>query len=451
MIEPYWADERVSLYLGDCREVLPTLAPESVDAVVCDPPYDLTAGKKGGTGAASLNENSPAGRSRIGTGGGFMGRDWDATGVAFDPATWRAVMRVLKPGAYMLAFGGARTSHRLTCAIEDAGFEIRDPIADLTGMDGPGLLWICGQGMPKSRDISKDIDAMAGAEREVIAEGKPVKRMIPGADQNRTGSWIKGNGREFVPTVTAPATEDAARWDGWGTALKPSWEIIVVARKPFTGPVARNVLTHGTGAMNIDGCRVDATGRPLRVSLGKDTPGKSTYGSNGPGGGSRAVGTTDVGRWPPNLVLGEQAAAELDRQSGVSVSRAGKPRASAAPGDGWGMTHTGAEYADTGGASRFFPVFKYTAKAGSAERPRLDDGTSWPTVKPLPLIRWLCRLVTPPGGKVLDLFAGTGTTAEACIIEGFQCVLIDKEQPAAALIRKRLSKDIQPDIFGASA
>lgn len=382
-----------------------------------------------------------------------MGKTWDATGVAFDPGTWRAVLRVLKPGGHVLAFGGTRTWHRLACAIEDAGFEIRDSVADLTGIDGPGLLWLYGQGFPKSRNIARDIDAMAGAEREILAEGKPVKRMIPGADQNRTGSWIKDNGREFVPTVTAPATEDAARWEGWGTALKPSWEPVVVARKPLAGTVAQNVLAHGTGALNIDGCRVGPGGY--------DAPGDRGHEDNR----TRAMdfGMTpghahDAGRWPANLVLGEEAAAEMDRQSGILTSGANPTRRSSDVfsrdiyGDFKGQPectpHCGA---DSGGASRFFPVFRYQAKAGAAERPRLEDGTAHPTVKPVDLMAWLVRLVTPPGGLVLDPFAGSGATAEACIVEGFRCFLIEKDPKSAELIRVRLRKDIQPNLFGGDA
>ena len=517
--QPYWSDARITLYLGDCRDVLPSFAPESVDAVVCDPPYDLTANKKGGSGPASLNPDSPAGRSRIGTGGGFMGRDWDATGVAFDPATWHAVLRVLKPGAHVLAFGGPRTFHRLTCAIEDAGFEIRDPIADLTGISGPGLLWISGQGMPKSLDVSKAIDKALGAEREVIAEGVPVKRMIPGADQNRTGSWIKDNGREFVPAITKPATEQAAQWDGWGTGLRPSWEPIVVARKPLTGTVVQNVLTHSTGAINIDACRIPVADADYARNASGDR-GHAGNRSRAMDFAMTAGRASDVGRWPPNLVLahspscqllgtrqikaitgtaaGKMAGknadvygqyggsdraheptgyadtdgmetveawncipgcpvAEMDRQSGALTSGANPSRRSPdkvcdAYGEFAGQPEcTPHRGADSGGASRFFPVFRYQAKAGQDERPRLADGTAHPTVKPVELMRWLVRLVTPRGGLALDPFAGSGTTAEACIIEGFRCVLIDKDPTAVALIRKRLSKDIQPDIFGGGA
>ena len=368
----------------------------------------------------------------------------------------RECLRVLKPGGWLLAFGGTRTWHRLVCGIEDAGFEIRDAVPDLTGYDAPGLMWVHGQGFPKSRDVSKDIDKMAGAEREVIG-------VSPDSADRSASSWQAEGGRphgmvgraEGPRLVTAPATEDAARWEGWGTALKPGWEPICVARKPLVGTVAANVLTYGTGALNVAGCMVEHASEADRAeSEGKNRHadfGSGPRGHNGVYQGQpaadRAQYDGSAGRWPPNVVLGPAAAAELDRQSGMSVSRIGKPRRSDAPGDGYGMVHTGAEYDDAGGASRFFPVFRYQAKASTAERTRLPDGSAWPTVKPVPLMQWLVRLVTPPDGKVLDLFAGTGPTGEACVIEGFDCILLDKDPKAIEHQRIRLAKAIQPGLF----
>ena len=285
MTEPYWASEDgdVVLHFGDCRDVLPGLPGCSVDAIVTDPPYELTDGKKGGSGKASLNPNSPAGRSRIGTGGGFMGRSWDATGVPFDPETWRAALRVLKPGGHLLAFGGTRTWHRMVCAIEDAGFEIRDSID-----------WIYGQGFAKSLNVSVAIDKMA--RRDYVQAAISLGMEIPGrnlddwtkedhspgdkwwaefkahlspkqwgaieravvarqSDTRRREIGLAGLGRGEYST-TDPATQDAVRWDGWGTALKPAHEPICVARKPLAGTVAANVLQHGTGALNVDACKV---------------------------------------------------------------------------------------------------------------------------------------------------------------------------------------------------
>lgn len=425
--------------------------------------------------------------------------------------TWaREAYRVLKPGGYLLAFGGTRTWHRLVCGIEDAGFEIRDAAADLTGYDAPGLMWVHGQGFPKSRDVAKDIDkrrfgsddaaafkaalaeavAVSGKTRQQInadcgftmrfdiayekdpvgwgcslptveqydiicrvldingdAQGLAALREWPRTRLERLYQVVGYEDRLNSPSgivsadgksshirreITAPGTEEAARWEGWGTALKPGWEPICVARKPLAGTVAQNVLTYGTGALNVAGCQVESDARPRRVSLSEDTPGKSTYGSNGPGGGSYAAGTTDDGRWPPNVVLGEAAAAEIDRQSGALAGQEDcVPRRGV----------------DSGGASRFFPVFRYQAKAGTAERTRLPDGSAWPTVKPVPLMQWLVRLVTPPGGKVLDLFAGTGPTGEACAIEGFDCILLDRDPKAVEHSRIRLAKMIQPGLF----
>ena len=273
---------------------------------------------------------------------GFMSSLWDGTGVETDTRLWRECLRVLKPGGHCLAFGSPRTWHNLQTAIEKSGFGLRDSIA-----------WLYAQGFPKSLDVSKAIDKAAGAER-------PSLGVVKGAASSNTASL-----GEFAPTyhATAPATPDAERWQGWGTALKPAFEPVVVARKPLVGTVASNVLAWGTGALNVDGCR---------ISMGDEKP---PTGSGGPntrtsmaGGIMHGTGgniTPPAGRWPANVILDEHAAAELDRQSGTSESRVGKPRG-AAHGEGWGMTATGAEYADTGGASRFF----YVAKAPTSERPR---------------------------------------------------------------------------------
>jgi hypothetical protein len=358
----------VRILRGDCRTIMAQLPEASVDAIVTDPPYDLTAGKKGGSGAASVDLTSPYGRARIGAGngaGGFMGQKWDATGVAFDPETWRQALRVLKPGGHLLAFGGTRTYHRMACAIEDAGFEIRDQIG-----------WAYGSGFPKSLDVSKAIDKAAGAEREVIASGRPVKRMIPGADQNASGSWIKDNGREFVPTETAPSTDAARQWQGWGTALKPAWEPIVMARKPLVGTVAANVLLHGTGALNIDGCRV-ATAEDLNggayAKKGGRQESQSLHGGTGMNVAGKTVGTEFVqpeGRWPANLIHdgsdevlaafpeapGQQRGVGPEHGAKVSINTFGD----------YGPRQNFAPRGDVGSAARFF----YCAKADKARSQR---------------------------------------------------------------------------------
>ena len=421
MTEPYYQDEYVTLHHGDCRDVLATLPDASVDAVVTDPPYELA----------------------------FMGKGWDSSGIAFDVAMWAEVLRVLKPGGHLLAFGGTRTFHRVTVAIEDAGFEVRDCMS-----------WLYGSGFPKSLDVSKAIDKAAGAEREVVgfdaSKARPNKtrhaKAMDGVGYHRDEvSGVQDNGA----TITAPATADAERWQGWGTALKPAHEPICLARKPLVGTVAANVLEHGTGALNIDGCRIGTEGGGTKCTH-RDAAGTclghpTANGSLG-GGIMRHAADGASGRWPANVVLDEDAAAMLDVQSGTLTS--GRMAAGTAPKGGRmtygqdaasGYVTTNDTPGDSGGASRFF----YVAKAPASERPKVD-GKAHATVKPLTLMRWLVRLVTPPGGHVLDPFAGSGTTAEACIVEGFTCTLIEKDADHLPLITERLAKPIQPTMFGAS-
>ena len=297
-----------------------------------------------------------------------------------------------------------------------------------------GLIFATGNsGFPKSLDVSKAIDKAAGAEREVVGI-----RPQSGAKFKETQRHIDNGGfndparTEF--NVTAPATPAAEQWQGWGTALKPAFEPVVVARKPLIGTVAANVLEHGTGALNIEGCRVgtDSTRRRNRAEMGYHGGNLSADYATG----------SDAGRWPANVVLDESQAEVLDQQSGESTSRVGKPRVAKA-GDGWRMTASGAEYADAGGASRFFPTFRYEAKAPTSERPKVN-GTAHPTVKPLDLMRWLVRLVTPPGGTVLEPFAGSGTTVEACIVEGFHCIAIEREAEYLPLIEQRIYRRRDP-------
>jgi DNA modification methylase len=369
-----------TLHLGDCLDVLKTLPDASVDAVVTDPPYEL----------------------------GFMGKKWDAAGIAYSVPLWTEALRVLKPGGHLLAFGGTRTYHRMACAIEDAGFEVRD-----------SLHWIYGSGFPKSLNLDGD-------------------------------------------------------HKGWGTALKPAHEPVVVARKPLVGTVAANVLEHGTGALNIDGCRVAATDK-TPAPVGQF--GGSRIGPTGHSG-YRDNSSDQLGRWPPNILLshtpecGESCAencavAEMDRQSGPAGSNSttsGSKGGSAVFG---GAVRIGGQTHDTrasGGASRFFPVFKYQAKASRSERERgLDDrdkrqAQKWnsggiaarrsetakplanvhPTVKPVELMRWLVRLVTPPNGVVLDPFTGSGTTGVAAMLEGFHFVGIEREPEYHAIATARI-------------
>lgn len=380
---------RAVIYAGDCLEILPGLADEFVDAVVTDPPYEL----------------------------GFMGRAWDASGIAYNVDLWKQCLRVLRPGGHLLAFGGTRTSHRLTCAIEDAGFEIRDSI-----------VWIYGSGFPKSLDVSKAIDKAAGIWRGRAGDIDTLNGSMGGANYERTD---KGN----------PVTDDAKRWTGWGTALKPSHEPIVVARKPLArgATVAANVLAHGTGALNIDACRVGTT-REVPASHSKTASAVGVVGI----GARRLESELDpnIGRWPTNVVLDDMAAAELDEQSGATKSRAGRrnaPKAAGTYGAFAGDDPDRLGHEDEGGASRFFPVFRYQAKAPTRERPKVD-GVAHPTVKPLELMRWLVRLVTPVDGILLEPFAGSGTTIEACMLEGMRCIGIEREESYGPLIAERMAR-----------
>ncbi|MEV5819264.1 DNA methyltransferase [Micromonospora haikouensis] len=466
-----YADGAVELHHGDCLNVLRAIPDQSVDAVVCDPPYGL-ADHHPRVIAAALAAWLGGDREHVSDGRGFMGRDWDR--FVPPPAVWDECWRVLKPGGHLLAFAAPRTADLMSMSIRLAGFEIRDSIN-----------WVYASGMPKGQDISKVIDRMRDDRTDVlrvtawlntarIAAGFTHKQIdavfgfngmashwtsvqgkaaiVPtwdqwerlrgllgfGADmdgQVRALNARKGSvgdnwqAREVVGTarrvrrqsavnlapisdgdypVTAAASEDARRWEGWNTTLRPAHEPIVMARKS-TGfnTIAANVLEHGTGALNVDGCRAEG------------------------------------GRWPANIVL---AHAPLYDAGGVVVGDAcaggcvsGCPVVCLAE--------------QSAGTSRFFPVFRYESKASSAERPRSLDGTQHVSVKPLGLMRWLVRLVTQPGGLVVDPFAGSGTTAEACVLEGFRCVAVEREASYLPLIEARLSKPLQPtlNLFGGAA
>lgn len=380
---------RQQIIHGDCIEVMAAMEPEMADAIVTDPPYGLS----------------------------FMGKGWDhgVPGVEF----WIEALRVAKPGAHLLAFGGTRTYHRLACAIEDAGWEVRDCV-----------MWVYGSGFPKSHDVSKAIDKAAGAERTVAgsytvggtaAKGKRKGRAAAASDE---GAAI-GCYKELY--ITGPATDDAKKWQGWGTALKPAWEPIIVARKPLCGTVAENVLRHGTGAINVDGCRVGAEA----VTVNTWNDGAKPFGG---GAGHEYTGRTVVGRWPANVMhdgseevvnlMGKAArffycakASKADRDEGLEAFLAvHRPN-----GNKW----TDQDYRVTRGE-----------RPPSAESgPRRNHH---PTVKPTTLMRYLCRLVTPPGGVVLDPFFGSGSTGKAAILEGFRFVGIEREAEYVEIAKARV-------------
>jgi DNA modification methylase len=456
---------------------------------------------------------------------------------------WAAeCLRVLKPGGHLLAFGGSRTWHRLQCGIEDAGFEIRDSIAWLYGSGFPKSLdvskaidkstgenrarqlectaWMRTTGLTAAQINAATSSFMGshyltdGAQAAIPTAGmfdllRPLLPEVPERIERlvaeRTGiEWTdyvnrpvlrerfraatgraeQGSGgyafaEDFADT--SAATEASARWQGWGTALKPAFEPIVVARKPLDGTVAANVLAHGTGALNIDACRIDTNGEQLHTSTVPSDMRGGHYGSGHRPGESSAQrrytdhGATDLaatpgprggdsrGRWPANVILDEHQAAALDAQSGVlssGVMRAGtRPKGDRDTygrdaAEGYETRHD--TPGDSGGASRFFlrharddgdweiaERFYYLAKADSSERVRVN-GVAHPTVKPLELMRWLVRLVTPPGGKVLEPFAGSGTTVEACLLEGMRCVAIEREGDYLPLIRQRIDRRRNP-------
>ena len=389
-------DDVTTIHHGDCIEVMSQMPPESVDAIVTDPPYGL----------------------------GFMGKKWDDLPPSREWA--EACFRVLKPGGHIAAFGGTRTWHRLAVAIEDAGFEMRDSLA-----------WLYGSGFPKSHDVGKAIDKLAGHVRG----SAPDFRNGPNTNPATKGTVRYSGGYGIQDgTDTGPATPEAEQWDGWGTALKPAFEPIVLARKPLVGTVASNVLAHGTGAINVDACRIAGEVPSVPQPDFKHVNGAVTHLDAHARNGQ--MSSAPSGRWPANVLLDQHAAAWVDEQSGVTKSSVrpatGGPifkSSQSFRGGGEQVDIGDRGHADKGGASRFF----YTAKAPKSERPNVD-GVQHPTVKPLSIMRWMLRLVTPPGGTVLDPFAGSGTTIEAALIEGFNPIGIEMEADYLPLIQQRIDR-----------
>lgn len=381
---------RINVTEGDCVAVLRARTGPLFDAVVTDPPYEL----------------------------GFMGRGWDRSGVAFNPETWRAIFDQMKPGAHLVAFSGTRTYHRMAVAIEDAGFEIRDQLA-----------WTYGSGFPKSLDVSKAIDREAGAVREVVGYDAAVaQRQTPSLNTNAFGDYAGHPG-----TITVPATAAAQEWNGWGTALKPAWEPICLARKPFNKPtVASNVLTHGVGGLNIDACRVPHD-EVLREGAGaipcRHDPAVPRVAS------PRAlIDTTPAGRFPANLIHdgSDEVVALFPEQSGGGTPAS---RRSNKFGEIFGGFEGGAAEHGIGGSSGNASRFFYSAKAGPLDR----LGSEHPTVKPVDVMRWLIRLICPPGGLLLDPFAGSGTTGIAALAERMNAELIDLVPEHVADITRKLA------------
>ena len=404
----------VTVHHADCAEKIRTLADCSIDSVVTDPPYALISiskrfGKSGRTESTATKAQPYQRHAR-----GFMGKQWDTGAVAFTAEFWVEVLRVLKPGAHLIAFGGTRTYHRLACAIEDAGFEIRDQIG-----------WVYGSGFPKSHDVSKGIDRHNGDAREKVLKPNPpaYQRSV-----GNTRPWMLDHDHK-VDSDTAASAASAA-WEGWGTALKPAWEPIVLARKPLTGSVAANVLAHGTGALNIDACRVEGEVPAFEYF---ETGSKRGF-DGGIKGGAR-TGAKREGRWPANVIHdgSEEVIAAFPESDGqlASVGPQHGPKSSVNTYGDYGPRKTFNPRGDSGSAARFF----YSAKADAGDR--LES--KHPTVKPVDLMAYLVRLITPPGGTVLDPFAGSGTTGMACLREGFNAVLIEREAEYVADIHRRLA------------
>lgn len=406
---------------GDCLEKLKRILPNSIDAIVTDPPYGLS----------------------------FMGKKWDYNVPSVE--IWKEALRVLKPGGHLLSFAGTRTYHRMAVNIEDAGFEIRDQI-----------MWIYGSGFPKSHDVSKGIDKAAGAEREVIGKGRSGSK----ESREATGILCADNfGGDY--SITSPSTDSAKQWQGWGTALKPANEPIVVARKPLEKglTVAQNVLKYGCGALNIDASRIETSDNLNGGTYSKGATQERV--SQVPGNGINREYVQPQGRWPANVLFDEEAAQVLDEQSGAVRSAGAKSKTTQTNsttdlkfmGKAIGIPGVN-NYADSGGASRFFYVAKSSKKernaglegmpqklggaiSGRETRPDRPPNHTMrenfhPTVKPLKLMEYLIKLVTPPNGTVLDPFMGSGSTGVAAKNLGFNFIGIERELEYFEIAKKRI-------------
>jgi len=374
-----------TIHNGNCIEVMRTMADNSVDSIVTDPPYEL----------------------------GFMGKSWDSTGIAFNVEVWTEALRVLKPGGHLLAFSGSRTYHRMAVAIEDAGFQIRDQI-----------MWLYGSGFPKSLDVSKAIDNKAGNKR--------ADRIVRNQENSVYSAEV------IVDFAGTPVSSEAQQWAGWGTALKPAHEPIVLARKPLIGTVAANVLEHGTGGLNIDGSRVGSDGGTFKATK----PEGESNGIYGEGiNGTVEIGQLNTGRFPANLIhdgsdevgelLGDPArffycakASKRDRNEGLDGFEAIR-------------VHDGRQAGN---------------KGGSNPRNRTNDVkvNHHPTVKPTDLMRYLVKLITPPNGIVLDPFTGSGSTGKGAVMEGFNFIGIELDPDYVAIATARIQHqldNIEPTLF----
>ena len=414
--------------LGDCREVLKTLPDNSVDSIVTDPPYEL----------------------------GFMGKKWDKSGIAYDLDVWKQCIRVLKPGGHLLAFGGTRTYHRMAVAIEDAGFEIRDMIE-----------WVYGSGFPKSLNIGKAVDKLQGNERKAVETDKTIPDI-------RANNYSNSNGKE---RLKANITKGTSEWEGWGTALKPAHEPICMARKPLSEKtLAENCLKWGTGGINVDGSRVESSQEDKITMDNKASKNPTTNYSDKEDkiysafAEDKASPSNPISRFPANLIHDnseEVRACFPDTKSGKAGVRKSDGFNNGVYGKGMGVKtgQANGEFGDSGNASRFFKSIIYQPKASKSERNRGCEGleeketkrygdfegtpehapklnvkntNNHPTVKPVALMQYLIKMVTPKRGVVLDPFAGSGTTGVACEEDGFGYVLIEMEEEHLEIINSRL-------------
>jgi len=433
----------MQLINNDCIAAMKEMPDNSVDSIVTDPPYEL----------------------------GFMGKSWDASGIAFNIEVWQEALRVLKPGGHLIAFSGSRTYHRMAVAIEDAGFEIRDQIQ-----------WIYGSGFPKSLNIAKAIDKASGFEGEVIGKGSSWNR--PDSEAGDTARMNVSPGEYEIKELSSTAQE----WQGWGTALKPAHEPMVLARKPIVGTVANNVLTYGVGGLNIDGSRVgNGTGEIKSVSY----PNIKNGNYNNWSASERIVNSVeDQGRWPANVIHdGSDEVVALFPDTKAGVAKRGNSGGNNFGSDTPKPPLEDIGYADSGSAARFF----YCAKASKKDRNEgLDDfagkeigakgnglarkcatcsasvidgcncpdrtfvnptrANHHPTVKPTDLMRYLCRLITPPTGVVLDPFMGSGSTGKAAILEGFDFIGIEQSAEYVEIAKARIewaANNKEIDLFNA--
>jgi site-specific DNA-methyltransferase (adenine-specific) len=415
---------------GNCLELLKTLDDNSVDSIVTDPPYGLSNHKlddvigclSAWISGESYNPNKK----------GFMGKEWDAW--VPGPEIWREALRVLKPGGHILAFAGTRSMDLMCISIRLAGFELRDSIGWAHDEGGAPLLsWVYSSGFPKSLDISKAIDKAAGAlDNQSVGFNVAGKNSGLGVIQRKE---LRSDNPEYQKY--SPSTESAQQWQGWGSALKPSWEPIILARKPLEGTLVSNVLKYGTGGINIDECRID--GKPPSVAQPSFNRGFTRIYNFRTGEGRNGEMSEASGRWPANTIIdgSEEVVSLFPKTTNNSIKKSYSYSGREYNNKETSMFNSDkpqapSNYNDSGSAARFF----YCSKASKKDREEYNDH---PTVKPNDLMRYLCRLITPPGGIVLDLFMGSGSTGKAALMENFHFIGIEMDEHYCEIADKRLS------------